>query len=439
MHSLPRPQLEELQREALGLRFAQQREAIPMVAKLADRQGITTVDDLDAVVPLLFEHTMYKSYPVALLERRAFDKLTGWLDKLTSLDLSGVDATACDSIDGWLDALAAQAGLDTAFTSGTSGTMSFFPWSRRDLELKYLTRRVSELQRFGKPPTRAALEEPVQYVGTSNRHRLASYMADEIAHGLPDHVHLRRQERPSADLLWLASRLRLAAARGDASRVTVPESLLARRAELERSRDREQASDDAWLAEVERLQGELVLWTIFAHDLHAIAEPRVARGERWSFAPGSVLVMAGGTKGRSLPADWRTTVERFVDIRMVKAYGMTELSCFNMECELGRYHVQPWLVPFVLDAQTSAPLPRAGVQRGRAAFFDLLPESHWGGVITGDEIEVDFDGQCGCGASSPHIAPDIARLSDKRGGDDRINCAASPEAHAEAMQFLVEY
>ncbi len=37
------------------------------------------------------------------------------------------------------------------------------------------------------------------------------------------------------------------------------------------------------------------------------------------------------------------------------------------------------------------------------------------------------------------IAPGITRLSEKRGGDDKITCAASPQAHAEAMQFLTGY
>jgi hypothetical protein len=118
---------------------------------------------------------------------------------------------------------------------------------------------------------------------------------------------------------------------------------------------------------------------------------------------------------------------------------MTELSCFFLQCARGRYHLQPWVIPFVLDPATSELLPRRGVQRGRAAFFDLLPESHWGGLMTGDEIEIDFENPCGCGATSLHAAADVARLSDKRGGDDKITCAASPQAHAEAMQFLTGY
>ena len=66
------------------------------------------------------------------------------------------------------------------------------------------------------------------------------------------------------------------------------------------------------------------------------------------------------------------------------------------------------------------------------AFFDLLPTSSAGGFLTGDELEIDFDGTCACGAMSLNAAFEVARLSEKRGGDDKITCAASPVAHAEA-------
>ena len=66
--------------------------------------------------------------------------------------------------------------------------------------------------------------------------------------------------------------------------------------------------------------------------------------------------------------------------------------------------MQPWVIPFVLDPETSELLPRRGVQTGRFAFFDLAADSHWGGLMTGDEIEIDFDAQCGCGATTLHSA-----------------------------------
>jgi hypothetical protein len=215
--------------------------------------------------------------------------------------------------------------------------------------------------------------------------------------------------------------------------------LLARRDELEQARASDEAAVDAWLNEIARLQGERVIWTNYPYDIYSIAAPRVADGVYWSFAPGSVLVIGGGAKGNDLPGDWADVVGRFTDARIVKSYGMQEISNLQLMCEAGRYHMQPWVIPFILDPDTSQSLPRQGVQVGRLGLFDLLTESHWGGLLSGDEVEVDFDSPCACGASTLHIAPDIARLSDKRGGDDKITCTASPQAYDEAMQFLSGY
>src|SRR5579875_1914798 len=91
MHSIGRTELESLQRRAMGIRFQQHYRSIEMLRKLADRLGITTVVEFNDVVPLLFSHTAFKSYPAALIDKKRFDLMTRWLDKLTSYDLSGLD------------------------------------------------------------------------------------------------------------------------------------------------------------------------------------------------------------------------------------------------------------------------------------------------------------------------------------------------------------
>src|SRR5262249_53534407 len=102
MHSIPRDELEELQRRAMGIRFRQHRQSIEIVRKLADRLAITELTEFNDVVPLFFSHTAFKSYPAALIDNKRFDLMTQWLDKLTSHDLSGVDTTGCNSIDEWI-------------------------------------------------------------------------------------------------------------------------------------------------------------------------------------------------------------------------------------------------------------------------------------------------------------------------------------------------
>src|SRR5262249_43044718 len=103
MHSIPRVELEELQRQAMVVRFAEHRERIEMVRKLAERLDTKSVREFDDVVPLFFAHTAYKSYPASLLDGKRYDLLTRWLDKLTTIDLSKADVSDCESIDEWLE------------------------------------------------------------------------------------------------------------------------------------------------------------------------------------------------------------------------------------------------------------------------------------------------------------------------------------------------
>src|ERR1700683_1331471 len=203
-HSQSRDRTAELQRAGLAQRFEEMSNLVPMVAKLAARQKISKVEDFEEVVPLLFEHTMYKSYPIALLERRQFDLLTDWLDKLTTVDVSELDMSTCDSIDSWLGVLANQTDLDVCYSSGTTGTMSFIPWSKCDLDFRARAIRVGELQNFGASPTHTELEDPFHYVAAPSRNRHDN-LAQVYTRDQPGLMHLRSVRRPDADLLWLSA------------------------------------------------------------------------------------------------------------------------------------------------------------------------------------------------------------------------------------------
>jgi hypothetical protein len=118
-------QIETIHLEGSRRRFAELRPNVPVLDKLAGEQGISEIARLNDVAPLLFPHTVYKSYPMSYLEKSRFDKLTKWLSGLTTTDLSRVDASGIDSIDDWLDLLEAQTPLLVSHTSGTTGKLSF--------------------------------------------------------------------------------------------------------------------------------------------------------------------------------------------------------------------------------------------------------------------------------------------------------------------------
>jgi hypothetical protein len=102
MHTLPIADLVTLQRLALRHRFAELRDRVPVLTRMADEQHIEEIDELDDVVPLLFEHSVYKSFPVALIVRwfpglghdlmleartgRVVDALVAWLSSHVMAD-----------------------------------------------------------------------------------------------------------------------------------------------------------------------------------------------------------------------------------------------------------------------------------------------------------------------------------------------------------------
>ena len=100
--------------------------------------------------------------------------------------------------------------------------------------------------------------------------------------------------------------------------------------------------------------------------------------------------------------------------------------------EGGRYHIPAWMVCLPLDKEGNNLLPIGQDEiKGRAAFFDLSMDGRWGGVISGDQIEVDFR-PCQCGSPSPSIRDNIARYADLE-GDDKIACSGTIDAYVRGV------
>ncbi len=414
------------------------------MGKLADSQGIGTLGSIDDVAPLMFRHDIYKSYPVSLLAKGRFDQLGQWLSRLTPYDCSQLDVAHCQSIDEWLTVIQAESPLDVATSSGSSGTCSFFPKSKKDYLFFAQSLRPQLLQTFGETPSDADLHDrihvltPLHRDGHAASGRTGQYLKQAFAFGDDAYFHPCFDHKVSADLQWLAARVRAAAAKGDASKVDVPPSLLARRGEWEaEQKDMPAQQTEFLLRKTRELQGQRVLSMGMTVMLYSVARRGLEEGMKAAFGPGSAVMGGGGAKGVVLPADHKQVIGRFFGAeRMRVSYGMTELNTMLLNCEHDRYHLLPWVIPYLLDIQTGQPLPRKGKQQGRAAFFDLSQDGTWGGVVTGDLATIDWDTPCPCGRVPVAVEMDIQRLSELQGGDDKITCAAQPAAHAEAMDFL---
>ena len=236
--TMPRADREAMQLEGLKLRFSQLREgvAIPEEAgrPAGRRQDHHTLND---VVPLLFEHTVYKSYPSSLLEKSRFPMINSWLGKLTTVPIGHIDVSKCDSIDSWIAKMDAESELCIHHSSGTTGTVSLFPKSKKE-HSSFGKLYPLRFQKFGDP--RPADAQPKAHVispsfrsGSSAHFRINEQYFARIAHGDEAYMHTAFPGAMSADILYLAGRLRAAKARGDLDRLEIAPNLLARLHEFE--------------------------------------------------------------------------------------------------------------------------------------------------------------------------------------------------------------
>lgn len=446
MHQVPREELEKLQRDAMARRFAQHRESIEMIRNLADRLEIKEVKDFDDIVPLFLPHTAYKSYPSALLDKKRFDLMTKWLQRITPEDLSGIDCTSCDSIDEWIDRLDDHSELRVITSSGTTGTISIIPKDKAGGFYGMRLWRLFLFQRFGEEPP---AEEPTVDViwpnyakGKLGHLRMVELLKNEFTGNDESRFHALYSDAISTDLMFLASKLRAAASRGELDRLEIDPKLMARKDEFMAMQARRPQEMAAFMERLtEELRGKRIFMTGAYNMMYELAAAGLERGVKNVFARDSAILTGGGTKGFVLPENYMEVIKEFLGVDEIQeGYGMSEISAFHWACGEGRYHVQPWVIPFLLDPDTSEPLPREGRQTGRAAFYDFLNRSHWGGIISGDEVTLDWSAPCPCGLASVAIEHDIMRYSEKQGvEDDRITCSATQEVNDEAVAFMREF
>lgn len=436
--------VEQIQLGAVRRRFGVLCEQLPVLANLAREQGVDEIESLDEAARLLFKHSVYKSYPVSLIEKSRFDRLVGWLAKLTTVDLSSVGTEGVDSIDDWLDALLRDAGVRIVHSTGTSGKLSFLPIGPLDARLQCKAAMVG-MQAVGDPVPSHLEDVPMIVVG--QRIMFNGYgakmeaMLTELYKGDESKLVVMDQGRLSADVLSLGGRLAAAENRGALGRSELSPAIRKRldaivAAQKEMPARRAQFFDHIFT----HLRGARVSlsgnWAMLHEMVSAGRERGIPDG---LFASDSLIQCAGGTKGKELPAGFQEDIRRFFGVpRINEGYGMSEIPSLLGKCEAGNYHAPPWLLVFVLDPVTGEPFPREGTHTGRFGVIDLTLQERWGGVLSGDEVTMTF-GACACGRSGPHVADSVRRFSEKEGGDDKITCAGAPEAHDNALAFLADF
>ena len=304
-----------------------------------------------------------------LIDNKRFDLMTKWLDNLTSHDLSQVDIAGCQGLDDWIERLDEQTPLEVITSSGTTGTVSIIPKDKHGAREGMVLWKICLFQTFGTEPTDEQLNPEVDVIWPNYRQRQARTSADR-QHD-PARLHRRRRIKfhalyPGAidtDLMFLASKMRAAASRGELDKLVIDPALAARKDEFIAMQLRQPQDLEEFFANItEKLRGKKVFMLGTYNLMYDVAKAGLDRGIRGVFAKDSAILTGGGNKGFVLPDNYIDVISEFLGVdRIQEGYGFSEQSAFHWGCSEGRYHVQPWVIPFILDPQTSEPLPRAGM------------------------------------------------------------------------------
>ena len=431
-YNIPFADLRDRQIAAMNERFQERKGQIKLVGHRAKEAGIAAVRSLEDVVKLLLPHTAYKSYPESWLAQKRWDRLSKWLDTVSTHRVPVDKVSDAADVDGWIGNLA-ENGFFVSCSSGTTGKSAMLvasqkdmDWCKREAVATYSwgsgVKPAQDRRMFGMAATAhvprnlvtgeaytAALQDP-------NYERFAYPVPPITVGGLTQMVVLRKSIADgTAKPEDIAAFEKISAARqkavDDAVGITAQAVVEARRSKL-------------------HVSG---LWAGLYNVAKAVREMGYSAKD---FNPENSIYVGGGLKRAKLPDDYREFVYATFNIqpeRNYQNYSMQEMHSGMPRCHAGgRYHVPPWVVPLILDKTGDVLLPIAKDEyEGRAAFFDLSLDGRWGGVISGDKISIDFS-PCACGSKGPSIRDNIVRYADLE-GDDKIGCAGTVDAYVRGV------
>lgn len=414
-----------LQIEAAASVLAERREQIPILERRAKEANLKEITRKSDIVPLLFPHTTYKSYPSSFIEKKRWKDLARWLTTLSSADLTTVDFDGVADEDEWVERLR-QSGHFVLATSGTSGKCSFLRHSDDD--------HARKAQAFGRllgwPFTRADQSRSYFWLGP---HIGVSSLTDAATLGAqlwakPETAFFLTDERLRlTDISYLA-RMRRRMADGTAT----PGEISAFEQSQKNRSPQVHHQIDAFIDQLlDRRHEELVISGTWAQ--HLLVRDRAhARGiGDGDFRTTTVVSAGGGVKNVPLPSDYKELVQSFYgQVIRTGAYGMTEMFQLMTRCEKMRYHIPPGLLPLVLNQDGDELLNTEDVTdqviEGRFAFVDFLITGRWSGTITSDKVSFDTHPVCDCGRPGPTILDTISRYQTD---DDSIGCAGTIEGY----------
>ncbi len=423
--------LESMRLAAANERLMEQRPLVRALDLRASDMGIDQLKSREDLVPLLFAHSVYKSYPESFVTQGRWKNMSLWLDTVATGRITEVDVSDCADVDEWLERLDV-AGHRVVVSSGTSGKNSFLVMDDEDLEFN----AKNSVDLFGYPYRVPRLNDrPVTLMAPGNaRMRYAfGLKAYSAAFGRPGATHsLSEDPVRVADTLKQVS-MRRAMTDGTAK----PGDVAAYEAEMQQ-RGKDMTVSIAALTEKVlsyRDEPQIILgpWAMAWRLMTAAHDAGVPDG---SFHPDTVVLIAGGLKGLTLPDDYAEQMDRFLGpVHRPKVYSMSEQSIIAPMCEVGLYHWPKALMLFILDESGEHLLPTGADNRvtGRVGAYDPIWHGRWGGIVTGDQVTANYN-QCVCGRSGPTIEDSVVRYSElSAGGDDKLTCGGTIEEYIRGI------
>ncbi|HTV96018.1 MAG TPA: hypothetical protein VME42_08435, partial [Steroidobacteraceae bacterium] len=405
---------------AVNERFKDRIGKIKLLQNRAQAGGIGEIGRMADIVPLLFAHTAYKSYPEAWLVEKKWDRLGRWLDTVSTDRVQPMDVEGIDGLDDWLQRLETQ-GHFVNCSSGTTGKCAMMNASAADLHMAGHSLIQGHAWATGIAPRRDRRLISLATVAATPRN-LASRSIMRQAYNAPD-VEPFAPPGPPVTVGSITEMVVLRRKIADGTAKPAEIACYEQKA-LERERAMEKSLELVAEALIESRARKLYVSGLFG-PMYKVAERVRARGYCGAdFSPENTGWIGGGLKRERLPSNYREYVFETLNLspeRMGHGYGMQELNTNAMRCKAGRYHMAPWVVLLLLDESgehliepASGAHPASGEHEGRAAFFDLSLEGRWGGLISGDKIRATWE-TCACGHRSPSIHENILRYADTAG------------------------
>lgn len=433
-HALPYNDIREIQIAAMNERLQEQGNRIKLVNLRAQDAGTTEIRSLEDAVPLLLPHTAYKSYPESFVTDKKWDRLTKWLGTVSSHPTDNIDLSEVTDMDGWVEACL-KAGHYVACSSGTTGKSAVLVASKADID--FTTKDGVDAVTWGSAMRRGDLRTPAGAGGAVAYTPKNAAMGRALMEAFCDLSAL--PQNSGAPLVTIGSITQMIALRrAIADGTAKPAEIAEYEAETEARQSVLDAMGQKAVDDIISKRDQKLYITGMWGALYPLAKAVRDRGYSGKdFHPENGIYLGGGLKRAQLPDDYREFVyETFnLDPRNIyQMYGMQELGTSMPRCQKGqRYHVPPWVVAIPLNqlGDELASGMGQGEIEARAAFFDLSMDARWGGVISGDRIEIDFS-PCECGSGSPSIRDNVVRYADIE-GDDKIGCAGTVDAYVRGL------